>query len=214
MKIEPLGESAYVLRDFDAEPYILARSIELAGVAGIFEIVPSIQTVGLYVDPNVFRPEEFADIKLVTPPKGQHHVVPMVFDGSDVVEISRMISTDPEFIVKAFCDQEYTVTCLGFLPGFPYLKGLPDVLAAVQRRDEPRIHVPAGSVAIASGMAGIYPKQSPGGWNLLGTTPLGIVNLAENYFPINPGDTVKFVEVEKAVFAKLKGKTLADYAPD
>lgn len=207
-----MGESAYILRDFDAEPYILARSIELAGVPGIFEIVPSIESIGLYVDPNVFKADEFADIKLVAPPKGISHVVPVMFDGSDVVELSKMISTEPDFLVKTFCDQEYTVTCLGFLPGFPYLKGLPDILSVIQRREEPRIHVPAGSVAIASGMAGIYPKQSPGGWNLLGTTPVAIVNVEDKYFPINPGDTVRFVEIEKAEFDKLKGKTLTDYA--
>lgn len=214
MRIEPLGETAYILRNLEVEPHILAKSIELAGLPGVEEIVPSMETVGLYVNPDIFNPERLADVKLVSAGRGKNFTIPVVFDGPDLHEVSKIVGVEPEFLVKIFCDQVYTIVAIGFLPGFPYLKGLPEALMSIPRRGEPRISVAAGSVGIAAGQAGIYPQESPGGWNLLGETPLKIADPSKVFFPLNPGDSIKFVEVEKAQREALHNKTILDYAND
>ena len=214
MRIEALGETAYILRDLEVEPYILARSIELSGVPGIEEIVPSMATVGLYVNPDLFDLAGLTNLKLAMPGRGKTFTIPAIFDGPDLHEVSKLIGCEPEFLIKAFCEATYTVVAIGFLPGFPYLKGLPEVLKSVPRRDEPRIQVAEGSIGIAAGQAGIYPQVSPGGWNLLGTTPLKIADKAKNFFPLSPGDTIKFTEVEKGQRDALQNKSILDYAHD
>ncbi|MBI1335295.1 MAG: carboxyltransferase domain-containing protein [Armatimonadetes bacterium] len=212
MRIEPLGETAFILRNLEVEPHVLARSIELAGVPGVDEIVPSMETVGLYVDPDVFDPEKLMSLKLVNPGRGRNFLVPVFFDGPDLAEIAQILQVEPEFLIKIFCDQTYTIVAIGFQPGFPYMKGLPESMLNIPRRSEPRISVSAGSVGIAAGQAGIYPQDSPGGWNLLGTTPLQIADKTTQFFPLSPCDTVKFVEIDKAERESLQNKTILDYA--
>ena len=214
MRIEPLGETAYILRDLEADPFIVARSIELASVPGVEEIVPSMTTVGIYVNTDIFDPASITNLKLVASVRGKSYTVPVVFDGPDLFEVSQFIGAEPEFMIKAFCGEIYTVVAIGFLPGFPYLTGLPEQLKALPRRDEPRIQVPVGSIGIAAGQAGIYPQQSPGGWNLIGETPVKIADAAKSFFPLNPGDTIRFLEIEKGHLDKYRDKTILDYAND
>ena len=95
---------------------------------------------------------------------------------------------------------EYDVFAIGFLPGFPYAGYLPPALTGLPRRESPRLRVPAGSVAIAGRQTGIYPGESPGGWHLLGRTPLCIVDLDEGYFPIRAGDRIRFQPISAAEF--------------
>lgn len=214
MRIDPLGETAFILRDLEVEPYIVARSIELATIPGIEEIVPSMDTVGIYVNPDIFDPESLKSLKLASATRGRFFTVPVIFDGPDLFEICQILGSEPEFTIKAFCEQIYTVVAIGFLPGFPYLTGLPERFNALNRRDEPRIQVPKGSIGIAAGQAGIYPQQSPGGWNLIGETPIIIADASRSFFPLNAGDTIRFVEIEKGTAAKFSQKTILEYAND
>jgi KipI family sensor histidine kinase inhibitor len=214
VRIEPLGETAYVLRDLEADPYVVALSLELASIPGIEEIVPSMNTVGVYINPDIFDPASIVNLKLVSVVRGKTYTVPVVFDGPDLSEVAQVIGVEPEFMVKAFCGETYTVVAIGFLPGFPYLTGLPEKLKAIGRRDEPRIQVPIGSIGIAAGQAGIYPTQSPGGWNLIGATPLRIADASRAFFPLNPGDMIRFIEIEKEHLDKYRDKTILDYAND
>jgi KipI family sensor histidine kinase inhibitor len=214
VRIEPLGETAYILRDLGVEPHILARSIELASIPGVEEIVPSMETVGIYVNPDVFDRDSLSDLKIVTATRGRGFTVPVIFTGPDLAEICKVLNAEPEFVIKAFCAEIYTIVAIGFLPGFPYLTGLQEQFKVLQRRDEPRIRVPAGSIGIAAGQAGIYPQQSPGGWNLIGETPVKIADATKSFFPLNPGDTIRFTEVEKGNLDKHRNKTILDYAND
>ena len=214
MRIESLGETAYILRDLEVEPHVLARSIELASIPGVEEVVASMTTVGIYVKPEIFDRESLANIKISAGIKGRSFNVPVIFNGPDLSEVSQIIGAEPEFMVQAFCGQVYTVAAIGFLPGFPYLTGLPEQLNVIQRREEPRIQVPAGSVGIAAGQAGIYPQQSPGGWNLIGVTPIKIADAAKMFFPLNPGDMIRFFEIEKTSLDSHRHKTILDYAND
>ncbi len=214
MRIEHLGETAYILREFEVEPHVLARSIELASIPGVEEIVPSMETVGIYINPDVFDPESLKGVKLATATRGRGFTVPVIFDGPDLAEVCQFLGVEPEFAIKAFCGQFYTVIAIGFLPGFPYLTGLPEPFKLLQRRDEPRIQVPEGSIGVAAGQAGIYPQQSPGGWNLIGETPVKIADASKAFFPLNPGDTIRFIEVARDKLDRFRGKTILDYAND
>src|SRR5262249_33523724 len=114
-------------------------------------------------------------------------------DGPDLLEVARLTGLPPEEVVRRHVAATYRVYFLGFLAGFPYLGGLPSELA-VPRLAAPRTHVPAGSVALAERQTGIYPVPSPGGWRLIGRTPLRLFDPAANPPALlRPGDRVRFV---------------------
>jgi KipI family sensor histidine kinase inhibitor len=96
--------------------------------------------------------------------------VAVCFDGPDLEELAAEVSLDPAGVAELMASAELQVAFVGFAPGFAYLVGLPPVLAAVPRRPRPRPAVPAGSLAVGGGFAGIYPRPSPGGWHLVGRT--------------------------------------------
>jgi inhibitor of KinA len=102
----------------------------------------------------------------------------------------------------------YTVYAIGFSPGFPYLGYLPEALCGVPRLDAPRVRVDAGSVGLTGRQTGIYPQVRPGGWNLIGRTPLRLVDIADGYFPLRTGDRVRFTRIDESTFQQLKGERL------
>lgn len=134
-------------------------------------------------------------------------VVPVCFGGDfgpDLEAVARAAGMSPEEAVRMFCAATYTVHMIGFLPGFPYLGGLPEPLAA-PRLAQPRPAVPAGSVGVAGRQAGIYPLDSPGGWRLLGRTPLVLFDAGrEPPSLLKAGDRVRFEPVPEARFAQMQ----------
>ena len=113
-------------------------------------------------------------------------------DGPDLEAVARHACLDPEEVVRRHTGATYRVAMLGFAPGFPYLLGL-DPALELPRRSEPRLRVPAGSVAIGGAQTGIYPRELPGGWHLIGCTPLHLFE-PEREPPclLAPGDEVRF----------------------
>lgn len=123
--------------------------------------------------------------------------------GPDLEEVAALAGLTPEEVVRRHAAAEYTAALVGFTPGFAYLAGLPAELAT-PRRSTPRREVPAGSVGIAGGQTGIYPLASPGGWNLIGRTPLRLFRPEENPpVLIAPGDTVRFRPVSHEEFVEI-----------
>jgi len=118
--------------------------------------------------------------------------IPVRYDGEDLVAVAQALEVDRERVIELHCQAVYTVAFMGFAPGFPYLVGLPPELE-LSRRDAPRLEVPAGSVAVAAAYCGIYPRASPGGWNLLGRTNVTLFD-PERERPalLAPGDRVRF----------------------
>jgi KipI family sensor histidine kinase inhibitor len=117
-------------------------------------------------------------------------------DGVDLEATARAVGLAPAAYVRALCAAEYRVAFLGFLAGFPYLIGLPPELRA-PRLAAPRDRVPQGSVAIADGQCGIYPRSSPGGWRLLGRTAAAIFDPSREPAALfAPGDVVRFEQVQ------------------
>ena len=121
-------------------------------------------------------------------PGGKRLVIPVLYDGEDLEDVAVRLGLNVAEVIALHSGAEYDVFAIGFQPGFPYAGYLPPALSGLARRDTPRLRVPAGSVAIAGRQTGIYPAESPGGWHLLGRTPLCIVDLDQGYFPIRAGD--------------------------
>jgi KipI family sensor histidine kinase inhibitor len=119
--------------------------------------------------------------------------IPVTYDGADLETVAELAGLSVADVVRAHTASEYTAAFLGFQPGFAYLLG-GDERLHVQRRDEPRQRVPAGSVAVAGPYSGVYPRESPGGWQLLGTTATVLFDPdARPPALLSAGDRVRFV---------------------
>jgi biotin-dependent carboxylase-like uncharacterized protein len=125
---------------------------------------------------------------------GATHVLGVTFDGPDLADVAGTLGTDVAGVAALLCGADLEVAFVGFAPGFPYLVGLPDDLAALPRRATPRTSVPAGSVAVAGGFASVYPRATPGGWHLLGRTGATLFDARRPpHSTVAPGDRVRFV---------------------
>jgi len=127
----------------------------------------------------------------------------VLYDGPDLSDVAALTGFSIEDVIARHGAVEYRVAMLGFAPGFPYLLGLDPVLA-VPRRSDPRQRVPAGSVAIGGQQTGIYPAELPGGWQLIGRTPLQLFDVAADVpSRLAAGDRVCFHAIDPAAFQRL-----------
>lgn len=214
MHVEPLGESAWIFRNLPVSPARACSVLNSRSDLGIIEAVASYETVGIYVDPllsvnpQIFirllqEVEEEADTDI------RHHQVPVCYSlGEDLEEVAENLGIAPEEVVQLHCGTDYTCFAVGFCPGFPYLGYLPEKLAGIPRKDHPRNRVEPGSVAITGRQTGIYPMPRPGGWSILGHTPLTLVDVEERYFPIRSGDIIRFLPISLEDYRALKGERL------
>lgn len=132
-------------------------------------------------------------------PVGQDRTVeiPVTYDGPDLDDVAAATGLSPAEVVRRHSSPTYTAAFAGFAPGFVYLEGLDPVLQ-LPRRADPRTRVPPGAVAIAAGYTAVYPRESPGGWHLLGRTDAVLFDVAaEPPALIQPGDRVRFVPGER-----------------
>ena len=213
MRIEPLGDRAAVLRDLPAPPYQLVNSAEK--LPGVAEAVASYETLGVYFegglamqDLEVWLEANMAKLMpSVDPPR--HHSGPVCYElGVDLAEAAAQLKISEAELIAAHLSRQYRCYAVGFVPGFPYLGYLPEVISGLPRKDQPRISVEVGAVGIVGKQTGIYPSAVPGGWNLIGRTPLEIVGVADNYFPIGAGDEIQFTRIDRREFERLKGERL------
>jgi KipI family sensor histidine kinase inhibitor len=147
------------------------------------------------ITPDLLRDLGEMDLETVPVAPGRLAEVPVRYDGEDLPAVADRLGLAVDEVVARHTAPTYTVACLGFSRGFPYLDGLDPVLR-LPRRDTPRPRVPAGSVAIAADQAGIYPLASPGGWHLLGRTDVPLFDVhRQPPALLAPGDRVRFVPV-------------------
>ena len=231
MQITPLGDNALVLEVGDAIDEPTHRRVQTAWRAlaaeplpGVGELVPAYTTVTVFYDPwravQAGAPENgIADWlaaklreRLKNPPKmekfkGRTVDVPVCYGGEfgpDLARVAAQAKLSPEEIIKRHTKAEYLVHLIGFAPGFPYLGGLPKELQT-PRHAKPRMVVPPGSVGIGGEQTGIYPLATPGGWNLIGRTPLRIFRPEETPpVLLAAGDKVKFRAISAEEFARLE----------
>ncbi len=159
----------------------LLRMLETAAIPGIRNLHPAYHSLLIVFDPLAF-PHAYAEhtVKMILeeldtielpPPRVVE--IPVHYDGPDLEELAALRGMTPQRVIELHSGAEYIVYFVGFVPGFAYLGGLPEELAT-PRLETPRKRVPKGSVAIGGSHTGVYPFETPGGWRLIGRTPLEI----------------------------------------
>jgi inhibitor of KinA len=182
---------------------------------GVIETMPTFRSLTLLYDP-LLTGRAILDPALhgllggtgaAAPRAGRRWRLPVCYGGefgADLAEVAAATGLAPEQVVQLHAQADYSVYMIGFMPGFPFMGGLPAALS-VPRRREPRVRVPAGSVAITGELTAIYPWQSPGGWQLLGRCPVPLFDAsADAPSLLAPGDRVCFDAVPAARFAELQ----------
>jgi inhibitor of KinA len=193
----------------------LAGRIRRAALAGVIELVPTFRSLMVHYDPVRSSAAELTSaieaLIVGETPFLQAHLwrVPVCYEGElapDLRDVAAQTGLTTEEVVALHSATRYHVYMVGFLPGYPYMGDLPAALA-LPRRADPRVRVPPGSVAIATTMTAIYPLESPGGWHLIGTTPIPIFD-AHRQSPalFAPGDAVQFEPVHRQAFDDLQAR--------
>jgi KipI family sensor histidine kinase inhibitor len=197
------GDTALLL-DTDDPPAWLAAAIKAAAWPGVREIVPGAQTVLVIIEPGSMPLDKLtaaiAALAVAEPESGETRLVeiPVSYDGPDLAEVAELAQLTIQEVIERHSGGLYTVGWLGFAPGFGYLTGLDQRLAGVPRLATPRLRVPAGSVAIAAGLAAVYPSDSPGGWRLLGRTTVRTWDVDRVPAALfSPGTKVRFVPEDR-----------------
>ncbi|MFK7855134.1 MAG: 5-oxoprolinase subunit PxpB [Granulosicoccus sp.] len=176
-------------------------------LTGITETIPTFRSLAIMYDPLLVHPEELLEeLRLLNHlpdtgslRQGKQWLLPVKYGGNagpDLAEVAQLTDLDEQQVIQLHEDCQFTVYMLGFLPGFAFLGDTPKALH-LPRRKEPRLRVPAGSVAIALQLTGVYPWDSPGGWHILGNCPVPLFD-AELDPPalLKAGDLVSFKAVD------------------
>jgi inhibitor of KinA len=217
----PMGDRALVVElghriDLDLSRAIatLARRLRATAITGVTDIVPAYTTLTLHYDPAAIGAEPYDTMVAVVakhlleeidepPPAARHVEIPVCYGGrygQDLESLAASIGLGMEEVVRIHSGARYQVHMLGFVPGFAYLGGL-DARIAVPRHATPRAKVPAGSIAIGGEQTGVYPLETPGGWQLIGRTTLKLFDPhAATPCLLDAGDTVQFVPITAAQF--------------
>lgn len=218
-RIIPLGDQA-VLAYFDREDEALrfAAGVRAASPNWVIDVVQAYASVAVYFDPDCTHFEQAAkelqSLRTSTQSRaaaiaGKAHIIPCCYEFQlDLDRIAGHTKLSSEQIIAMHSGQEYTVYAIGFCPGFPYLGYLPAALCGVPRLETPRLRVEEGSVGLTGRQTGIYTQVRPGGWNIIGRTPLQLVHVGDEYFPLRTGDRLRFQPIDSAEFERLKGERL------
>ncbi|MCX4029174.1 5-oxoprolinase subunit PxpB [Endozoicomonas sp. SM1973] len=225
MKIQPLTEDSLIVYVGDEIEREVAQQVSVATQLirqnlgdRVIDIIPSYNSIHLTYNlckTNFF--EFHALLRQLLANVEQHSVlvesskiieIPVYYGPEvalDMPIIEQHTHRSAEEVIDIHCSELYTVYAIGFSPGFAYL-GNTDKQIAIPRKTTPRTRVPAGSLGIADTQTAIYPSESPGGWQILGRTPLNLVDFQQDSLtPVNMGDLVKFVAIDKQAFLSLGG---------
>jgi KipI family sensor histidine kinase inhibitor len=200
VRLLPCGDTG-LLVEVDGLPEVLALAdaVRAAPPAGVLDVVPAARTVLLCVEPGI----DLTDVRRAVldlhvepgaaPPDGDRVEIEVVYDGPDLADVGELTGLGDEGVVAAHTGTPWRAAFGGFAPGFAYLVG-GDPRLEVARRRESRTSVPAGAVGLAGQFSGIYPRSSPGGWQLIGHTDAELWNIDRGAL-IQPGCTVAFKSV-------------------
>jgi len=195
----------------------MAGLLETRGVEGLQEVVPTYRSLLLIYDPMATQPQtlirglrslEKGMSEIQVPPPREVEI-PVCYGGEfgpDIEFVANYHGLTVEDVIRIHSSPRYQIYMMGFTPGFPFLGGLPELLAT-PRLETPRLSVPAGSVAIAANQTGIYPITSPGGWRLIGRTPLRLFRPErEQPFLYKAGDFIRFRPIDRESYYALAQK--------
>ncbi|MEM2103106.1 MAG: 5-oxoprolinase subunit PxpB [Candidatus Bathyarchaeia archaeon] len=224
-KYAPMGDRALLVKFGDSidpninrKVHMLNRAIEQTKIVGVEECVPAYTSLLVCYNPLKISYEclvyQLKDLEpnldeFDTSTEVRQVVVPTVYGdefGPDLADVAKLHNLTIEEVIRIHSETEYTVYMIGFIEGFSYMGKVPDSIAT-PRLETPRLKIPAGSVGIAGNQTGIYPCESPGGWRIIGRTPLKLFNpYAQQPTLFQPGDKVRFKPITKAEFEALLKK--------
>ena len=194
------------LADLDQTLALLA-SLQRHPPHGVEELVPAARTILVEYRASATRAETLVqDIAARSLTQGAERSdtlieIPVHYNGEDLAEVAQILGITPEEVVRRHTGSEFTVAFTGFAPGFAYLSGGDPVLN-VPRRSTPRTRLPAGSVGLAGTFSGVYPQASPGGWQIIGTTPVAMWDITRAQPALlQPGYRVRFVDIATKTIA-------------
>jgi len=202
MRFLPVRDDALLI-ELDDLPSTLALFDSLSSdpIDGTGELIPGARTLLVFYRPSAVTPAQIVaavrvrDLGDRVAGEGSLIEIPVTYDGDDLDEVAALLGLSAAEVVRLHTGQDYAVGFTGFAPGFAYLSGGHPALD-VPRRSSPRTRIPAGSVALAGTFSGVYPRESPGGWQLIGTTAARMWDLSrERPALLLPGDRVRFVDV-------------------
>lgn len=218
LRIIPAGDAALVVElparidpAINARLVVMAERLRRSCGAAVLDAVVGYCTLTVYFDPLLVDAawlegelwDVAGDIVAASEADGGSVDVPVCYGGElgpDLASVAAAIGATEEEVIALHCSPEYRVYVVGFVPGFAYM-GVVQPRLALPRRSTPRTKVPRGSVAIAAGQTGIYPIETPGGWHILGRTPvLPFDETREQPVLFRPGDRVKFHPIDRAEF--------------
>lgn len=224
-RILPLGDTALTLEFGDRIDPALQAAVSALDQAigdarahgrlhGIVETMPTFRSLTVIFDPLETDHDRITEVLNALPQDDleqsrevRHWRLPACYQpgfGDDLDSVAQTIGSDTASVVRLHSECEYVVYMLGFLPGFPFMGDLPESLH-LPRRTEPRTRVPAGSVAIATGLTAIYPWESPGGWHLLGRCPVPLFDACQQTPALlQAGDRVRFEPVSATEYARIE----------
>ncbi len=220
IRLIPAGDSAMLVKtgnDISPQTNLLVRQMHhillQMGIEGITEFVPAYNTLMVYYQPSLINYQtlrkkiHLAELQISSfeLPRPHNINVPVCYGGDygpDLSWVAAYNGISEEEVIKIHTQSLYTVYMLGFTPGFCYLGGLQSQISC-PRKETPRMIVPAGSVGIAGTQTGIYPIESPGGWQIIGKTPLLLFRPWHQHpFLMEAGNTVQFYAVNPDEFQK------------
>lgn len=228
--IKPVGDKGLLVEfenrvapEINDKVHSLFNEIKLEDIEGVLECIPTYRSLLINYDPmevdfnqlkgsvsHLVRKVEEKDFDSL-----DHRVVtlPTVYGGEfgpDLDDVCDINNLTEEEVVDIHSDRKYRVYMMGFTPGFPYLGGMSERIST-PRLESPRKTIPAGSVGIGGDQTGVYPIDSPGGWRLIGRTPVDLYNPEESPpVAFKPGDIVEFDPIDEDDFKRISEKVKAD----
>jgi inhibitor of KinA len=224
-RIVPAGDAALIV-EFEeridpivnAQTIAVADALQSASLGGVRDVVPTFRSVAVYFDPlrtNYDALIAAIEAAATRPPPDVSHDphpvrIPVCYGGDDfgpdlgrVAAFAHMSDTE---VIRAHAGVTYRVFMVGFVPGFAYM-GVVDPRIAMPRHSTPRVRVPLGSVGIAGVQTGVYPAETPGGWQVIGRTPVKPFDAQRpEPFLLKAGDSVEFFPIEREEFTRLAGR--------
>ena len=233
-RIDPVGDRCLMIEfgqrvdpEINRTVHAMAERLLRDPIPGVTDVVPAFTTVAIHYRPEAIAAGESADPipyrrleRLIeamlaqgiaaTGSEARTVEIPVCYGGEygpDLDEVAAACGLTPGQVIALHGASDHMVYMLGFAPGFPYMGGL-DPRLAMPRRSTPRVKIPQGTVAIAREQSAVYTLETPGGWNLIGRTPIELFTPhASSPTLLRPGDHVRFVPISRARFDAMRGAT-------